>query len=71
MASATLTEPVPRQIVLLDCRAGKAYSFYYASQPGVWATLKDNEDGSILSTAVAGGFVGTMIGLHARTEAPH
>ena len=68
VASATLTEPVPRQIVLRIAGAGKAYSFYYAAQPGVWATLKENEDGSILSTAVAGGFVGAMLGLHARID---
>jgi xylan 1,4-beta-xylosidase len=68
VASATLTEPVHRQIVLRIAGAGKAYSFYYAAQPGVWATLKESEDGSILSTAVAGGFVGTMLGLHARIE---
>ena len=69
VATAILTEPVPRQIVLRIAGAGRAYSFSYAAQPGAWTTLKENEDGSILSTAVAGGFVGTMLGLHARTEA--
>jgi xylan 1,4-beta-xylosidase len=68
VARASLTEPVQRQILLRIAGHGRAYAFYYAAQPGVWTTLKENEDGSILSTAVAGGFVGTMLGLHARTE---
>jgi hypothetical protein len=31
-------------------------------------SLADAVDGSILSTDVAGGFVGSYVGLHARTE---
>ena len=33
-----------------------------------WKPLKDNDDGSILSTDVAGGFVGTTVGPYARLE---
>ena len=47
---------------------GRSQGFSYATPTGPWITLKENEDGSILSTAVAGGFVGTYIGLHARIE---
>jgi xylan 1,4-beta-xylosidase len=47
---------------------GRAYSFFYDLDDQGWKTLKQNDDGSILSTAVAGGFVGAVIGPYARTE---
>ncbi len=71
VASASLTEPVSPHLVLRIVGDGRTYSFFYASQPGIWSTLKENEDGSILSTSVAGGFVGAMLGLHARIESAH
>ena len=40
------------------------YSFYYNSGSN-WQALKENVDGKFLSTKVAGGFVGTTIGLYA------
>ncbi len=68
------------QIVVehLDCRAaqslqlrisadGANYSFYYDAGQG-WKALRENDDGSILSTEVAGGFVGTVLGPFARQE---
>ncbi|MDB4889636.1 MAG: xylB, partial [Gemmatimonadetes bacterium] len=39
--------------------------FSYARRPGEWTTLHDNADGTILSTKVASGFVGAMLGLYA------
>jgi len=54
--------------VQLRIRArGGAYDFDYAVRPGQWRTLKAGEDGRILSTKTAGGFVGTMFGLYAYT----
>jgi alpha-N-arabinofuranosidase len=47
----------------------RIYSFSFATTPEGWRTLKEGEDGSILSTARAGGFVGTYLGLHARLDA--
>jgi alpha-N-arabinofuranosidase len=47
---------------------GAAYSFLYAVDGQPWQTLRDNEDGTILSTDVAGGFVGAMVGPFARME---
>ena len=45
---------------------GRNYSFAYRAAEGDWSTLKPNADGSILSTDVAGGFVGTYLGMFAR-----
>jgi xylan 1,4-beta-xylosidase len=41
------------------------YDFLYAEGGGAWKTLAADQDGRILSTAVAKGFVGTMLGLYA------
>ena len=46
---------------------GPNYSFYYDAGQG-WQPLRENDDGSILSTEVAGGFVGTVLGPFARQE---
>jgi len=46
---------------------GPNYSFYYDGGQG-WKPLRENDDGSILSTEVAGGFVGTVLGPFARQE---
>jgi alpha-N-arabinofuranosidase len=46
---------------------GGSYAFFYDAGAG-WRPLVENDDGSILSTEVAGGFVGTVIGPYARSE---
>ena len=46
----------------------RSYSFYYDADGNGWTALKLHDDGRILSTEVAGGFVGAVIGLHARIE---
>jgi len=43
---------------------GGNYMFSFAVQPGKWESLKDNADGTFLSTAKAGGFVGCMFGIY-------
>ena len=43
------------------------YSFYYDVGQG-WKPVRENDDGSLLSTEVAGGFVGTVLGPYARQE---
>jgi len=45
-----------------------AYSFAYDADGAGWKPLRENEDGSILSTEFAGGFVGAVLGPHARLE---
>jgi alpha-N-arabinofuranosidase len=52
--------------VQLRIRArGGLYDFEYATRPGQWRVLRAGEDGKILSTKTAGGFVGTVFGVHA------
>ena len=46
----------------------RAYSFYFDADGAGWKPLKEGDDGSILSTDVAGGFVGAVVGPYARTE---
>ncbi len=47
--------------------AGKI-SFYYHNKDGHKKPVLENADAKILSTEVAGGFVGTLLGIHARAE---
>jgi alpha-N-arabinofuranosidase len=44
------------------------YSFYFANKPEEWQVLVENIDGRILSTPVAGGFVGTYIAMYASSN---
>jgi alpha-N-arabinofuranosidase len=46
----------------------REYSFYFDADGAGWKPLKEGDDGSILSTDVAGGFVGTVVGPYARSE---
>jgi xylan 1,4-beta-xylosidase len=46
----------------------QAYSFYVAIRPDEWYPLAQNVDGRILSTPVAGGFVGTYIAMYASSN---
>lgn len=48
--------------------AGQVYSFYYAAEAGRWQPLAEDVDGRILSTPVAGGFVGAYIGMYASSN---
>jgi len=52
----------------IDARGGR-YDFSYAVRDGEWQPLLRDADGTILSTRVAGGFVGAVFGLHATTNA--
>lgn len=47
---------------------GDKYSFSYDADGSGWKVLKADEDGTILSTAVAGGFVGAHVGPYARQD---
>jgi alpha-N-arabinofuranosidase len=65
---ACMDLPAPDLIYLKIEGDGRAYSFSYAIRPSGWKVLKENEDGSIVSTVVAGGFVGTYVGPYARID---
>ena len=47
---------------------GAAYDFYQAGSDGEWHSVAMDQDGSILSTRAAGGFVGAVFGMYAGTE---
>lgn len=44
---------------------GGTYDFFYATGRGGWTSLLAGADGTVLSTAAAGGFVGATIGMYA------
>ena len=44
------------------------YSFFFATQAETWTLLAGHVDGRILSTDVAGGFVGAYIGMYASSN---
>jgi xylan 1,4-beta-xylosidase len=46
----------------------RAYSFFYDTDGQGWQSLRQDDDGSILSTDIAGGFVGAVVGPFARAE---
>jgi xylan 1,4-beta-xylosidase len=63
------TAPLPagsENIELKIEAAGRPYSFFYRTDRGEFKSLKENVDGSLLSTEVAGGFQGVMLGMFAR-----
>lgn len=64
--------PLPNRGALrLRIRArGGAYDFAYAADAGGWRTILPDADGTILSTKVAGGFVGATLGLYAYSPHP-
>lgn len=47
---------------------GQDYNFYIAHEPDQWRPVAEKVDGRILSTPVAGGFVGTCIGMYASSN---
>ena len=46
----------------------QAYHFYAAAEPDQWQPVAEGVDGRILSTPVAGGFVGAVIALYASSN---
>ena len=65
VTSATVATPKSGRLRLRISGAGPNYSFYYDAGAG-WQSLRENDDGTILSTEKAGGFVGTVIGPYAQ-----
>lgn len=51
----------------IHARGGR-YDFDYAEARGPWRSLAHGVDGTNLSSAIAGGFVGTLIGPYAQTS---
>lgn len=64
---ASVAMAVAQSLRLRISGDGGRYSFLYDAGSG-WQPLLEHDDASILSTQVAGGFVGTVIGPFAREE---
>ena len=66
----TLAEqPVHTERFYLKIEAHEqAYSFYSANEPDKWRAIAEAIDGRILSTPVAGGFVGCFIAMYASSN---
>jgi len=67
IASAPLPASAPAATRLRIEAQGATYRFFYAGGTGEWHQLGDPQDGTILSTHSAGGFVGAVLGPYART----
>jgi alpha-N-arabinofuranosidase len=65
---ATVTIPETARIELRLTGEKKVLAFAYATDAGQWQTLVADADATVLSTQAAGGFVGAVLGLHARLE---
>jgi len=65
-----LSQNLPKATTIKLKISGQAgqISFYYAADQGEWQSLGPVQDGKLLSTQVATGFVGTMLGLYSRQE---
>ncbi|MEO8561860.1 MAG: glycoside hydrolase family 43 protein [bacterium] len=70
VASVPVNVSASRPVYLKIQAGGGRYDFYYGSREGDWTLLAGDADGTILSTKVAGGFVGTLLGLYAFSAAP-
>ncbi|SHM69322.1 glycoside hydrolase family 43 protein [Gracilibacillus kekensis] len=58
-------QPIEAKKIYMKVEAiGQDYRFYYSTDPFDWKQLAHNVDGRILSTDVAGGFVGAYIGMY-------
>jgi alpha-N-arabinofuranosidase len=68
--SQPASEVIPagaKEITFKVSSTSAKYQFYYQLDGKAWKQLGDDQDGTILSTKKAGGFVGTYIGVFART----
>lgn len=69
LASATLPPAAVGQPLFLRIRArGAEYDFEYATTEGQWQSLERGQDGTLLSTSVAGGFTGAVFGVYAARQ---
>ncbi len=60
--------PETKEIELRLTGNDKVLSFAYALKPDQWCTLVPDADATVITTQTAGGFVGALVGLHARLE---
>ena len=67
LAGQTLTLPAGHVVLGME-QAGARLGFFFEPEPGRQTWLIRDVDARLLSTQVAGGFVGATIGIHARRE---
>lgn len=67
LASAPVRVSTEEPLYLRIRARGASYDFFYAYRPDDWVLLKGDVDGRMLSTKVAGGFVGTYFGMYAHS----
>jgi xylan 1,4-beta-xylosidase len=58
---------VAKRVELRITGNGGKCAFAFSTSPSKWTAILSEADASLLSTQVAGGFVGALLGLHART----
>ena len=62
-------QPIDSEGLYLKIEAHEQlYNFYLAAEPDEWRMIAENVDGRILSTPVAGGFVGACIAMYASSN---
>lgn len=67
LAVGELQEPHSRIYLKVEA-VGQSYSFHYATRSEEWQPLAEDVDGTILSSDVAGGFTGSVMGLYATSH---
>ncbi|MCG1021864.1 glycoside hydrolase family 43 protein [Sutcliffiella horikoshii] len=69
MDRTVVEQPIKRRVLLLKVEAmDQEYSFYYREEDEEWQELALSLNGRILSTDMAGGFVGAYIGMYASSN---
>ena len=62
-------QPVPAgKLYVKIAAAGQSYNFFVASEYEKWIPVAEGVDGRILSTPMAGGFIGAYIGMYASSN---
>jgi alpha-N-arabinofuranosidase len=67
IATKVLEDETASEFYLKIEARGAEYDFSYGLSENDWQTLHEGADGTILSTNVAGGFVGTLFGMYAHS----
>jgi alpha-N-arabinofuranosidase len=67
IASKVIEDNASNEYYLQIEARGAKYDFSYGLREDDWQPLYQGADGTVLSTNVAGGFVGTVIGMYAYT----
>jgi xylan 1,4-beta-xylosidase len=67
LAETKLSSNQEKTFLRIDAN-NDTYAFYFSDKKNNWQLLKDNVDAKLLSTKVAGGFVGSLFGMYATSN---